>query len=484
MYVANPETGASLDPMIPRELRDLLRHARNYVSGDAVAALVQLAAIPVIASMLTTADYGMYQIVVTYISIAAVVLTFNFHGAISRYYYEETVDTDRKEFVGTSVGGSLLLLSCFSVIAMLIIRWRGTLYDIDLCLAALIGLFGACRVLKTSAHSICIALKRSAQSARIQALHAISTLAGACMWLIAVDQPGYLDVLYGLLCGELLALGLTAVVVRDQWMWRPARGHLRYIAGYAFPLVPYTLGNLALAQIDRVMIKHTLGASDAGLYSLSYNVAMSIGMVALALQRTITPDWFAFTNKKLFDKADALIEKSLELTLLASLAAMLFAGPFMSLVLDERYHDSLSIIPIVVVGYVTQAIAGYYLRVIGYTNRMVFAAAVSIVSGIVNVALNAVLLSRYGYKISAYTTVASFVVLLTGSWFVARFVLRQRVRPAAVIRKPLVPLVLAYLVSLGSHHAMGTLALAVDACLFAGVAILAAKRHLRTKESN
>lgn len=69
------------------------------------------------------------------------------------------------------------------------------------------------------------------------------------------------------------------------------RGFWVYGLKISLPIVPHGLGQLLLAQFDRIMIKRIIGDTEAGLYSFAYNVGMIFQVITNSLDTAWTP-WF------------------------------------------------------------------------------------------------------------------------------------------------------------------------------------------------
>jgi O-antigen/teichoic acid export membrane protein len=113
----------------------------------------------------------------------------------------------------------------------------------------------------------------------------------------------------------------------------------------------------------------------------------------------------------------------------------------------------------------------------GYVRRTFFLSAVVLVSGIVNVVLNAVLVGAFGYRAAAYATAASYLVMALLGWLANLVFLRQYCPSILIVLKPLalvVPFFAAYLGLLAwSPYWMVSLAIKVGLLsLYAGALVL------------
>ena len=95
------------------DFTDVFRHSKNYFSANVAAKAVGVISLPVFTTILTTSEYGSYQLFVSYLALSSLILTLNFHGSVARYYYENT--DDFQEFISISILGSFLIVLVFFV---------------------------------------------------------------------------------------------------------------------------------------------------------------------------------------------------------------------------------------------------------------------------------------------------------------------------------------------------------------------------------
>ena len=209
-----------------------------------------LLSIPVYTRLLSTADYGLFQIFQTYVALGAALLTLNFHGAVIRYRFEES--DDFPAFVGTSLGGSLLLVS-LSFLVLLIFA-EGVSNRLGIPSSLLLPLYPATflMALFMTYQGVCVANKRSASLTTLNASRSyIAFAAGVALIFLFTDRP-YLGPVVGSIVASLLVGLLIARRLAGEIRWAPRPAHVRYILGFATPLALYTLSTILLGQLDRV----------------------------------------------------------------------------------------------------------------------------------------------------------------------------------------------------------------------------------------
>ena len=424
-----------------RDFLEVLKHSKNYFLGDVFGQGVMFISLTFFTRLLSPADYGTFQVFRSYASIFLLLLPLNFHGAVSRYYYEQK--SDFKEFVGTSILGSFFFFTLASLFLLLFHQQVSNMLGISKGLLNVVLLFVSVKIFDTIFNQISTAAKQSLLYTTVNNARVILGVGlGFGLIYFFKNDKFYAPILGQFLAGIIVSF-FTLRLIKSQILWNIKRDHIKYIFNYSLPLVPYLVSGLLLDQLDRIIIYKTLGAVEAGLYSFAYNIGMIVSLATDALSAALVPDWFRLMKEQNYKQIDTLVSKVFKVTLFIALGAILFSKEPVEILSDPQYHVALSILPIVMVGYVFDALSKIYLRSIGYTNKMMYVAFIGIFTVFVNYVLNIIYLPRYGYVAGAYVTVFSFILMTTLSLWTAKYVLKQHVTPLKNFLEPALLFIIA-----------------------------------------
>ena len=218
--------------------------------------------------------------------------------------------------------------------------------------------------------------------------------------------------------------------------------HVKYILIFSVALIPYTLSGVILAHFDRIMIYQYTNASDAGLYSMAYNIGMLLLIFFSALKLAWVPKFFEYIKKKQYNNHDSDIDKIFRLTIIAASILILFGKDLGIFLVAEKFHSAFNIIPIIVIGYVFFSIFEIYHHQIIYAKKSILSSIIALLSCAINIILNAIYIPKYGYTAGAYTTVISYLIMALLTWLVVKFYLNMHVTPLIIIMKPFFMLIL------------------------------------------
>lgn len=412
----------------------VLRHALNYFTSNVALVFFHLISIPIFTRLLIPSEYGRYQIFNSYVAIGAVLITINVASSVTR----RNLETEGHD---SGFMGSVLLFATgtVAVTAMATLPFTNSLAsDLGITSIMLYLLYPA--IWFTAIFSVfqawCVATKNSKHYAVVSTIRGLGGVSFGVGVLFVLSSERY----FGPIIGNLFALSLVVswvlhALIRES-RWQPKREHFNYMVLYSLPLVFYSLGNIVLGQLDRVMINKMIGSAEAGIYSLAYNVGMLLDMASTALHSALVPYWFKHLNTGERSGADNLADFSFRITLSFAMCLICFSQELLLILAGPGFHGALSIIPIIVMGYVFNAGYKIYLREVTYSKRMWHVSIISLIGALVNWGLNLWLLPDYGYVAAAYTTLFSFLLMVLMAWITVRHVLHIEAFPMLGLIRP------------------------------------------------
>jgi len=279
---------------------------------------------------------------------------------------------------------------------------------------------------------------------RLNMVQAYSGFGISVLLIFLLKDDKYIGILWGrVLAGTVIGI-IMIYYLRSYFRITFSLQHAKYMFKYSLPLIPYALSGPILSYFDRIMINSYRGASDAGLYSLAYNIGMLLTIFIHALTTAWTPDFYKDMKEENFTKLDADIIKMFKIILFFALLLMLLGPDMGRLLADRKFHSSLNLVPIIVFGYIFMALWQFWGRNFGYSYKTVWISIIGISGGLINILLNAWFIPRYGYPAGAYTTVVSFIYMAACGWLITKFLLKKHVTPLLNILLEFIPIIVLF----------------------------------------
>lgn len=397
-------------------------------------------------------DVGLYSNVSTIYTIFLAVVTLQLAASVmvARFDYKK----DYQNYVanilifGTMIGIAFLAIFhiFFDTFSEFLFIDRGTMTLLVVAAMLVQGLD-----VKTLQYRFTYDYKKNVVLAFVRALLplAISVL---CTYLVS-------DALKGRIYGYYLTLALLGGIF-CLLSCRQIKGinvkYCKFGLAYSFPLVWHLLAGQILGASDKLVITYYRGAEENAMYSMAYTCAYVISVLWAALNDSIMP--------YLMEKMSQDNHKATRKVLYVYIGFFLFAafnfimlGPEILYVLaGEQYLEAKAVIPVVGVGYIIYLLYSNYVNVESYFRKTKYIAMGTGIAAFLNLGLNILLISKFGYLAAAYTTTTSYVVLLLAhfgcvvlmkqaKWYDNRFVLL--VALGSLVSIPLMNMLYGYAVA-------------------------------------
>lgn len=428
-------------------LAELYRQMLHYVSAGAVTAAAGYGLTAVLSRVLSTSEFGAFALFMAVASFVGSVSGWNFRGALQRFYLEDSEEFP--SFVRTVISA----LSVWNVSAIVLVwvfrvplsGWIG----LDGGVLFVGFLVGVLRVPWNLMWKVLVAQLRSQLFQRLSIARDISTaVLVAAVAVLSSDGNAsglvvwamlFITALWGGAMGRwLLLLGKHGTLKTE---------HLTYALRFGAPLVPSAVAGVALNLFDRVVINQIEGEAATGVYSFAYNVGMVMNLGVMGVQSALSPIFIRLRHKEAYEELEDTVIRSVKILFCLAAVLVLYSREAAWMLGNSDYHGGLAIVPYVVLGYLALAFASLYSLYGVYRKKTEWQALATIVAGTLNVVLNYVFVPRFGYMAAAWTTFASFLILLfinlaTAKWVFREHIIRpSRWLPALIVATATLPLV-------------------------------------------
>jgi O-antigen/teichoic acid export membrane protein len=258
-------------------------------------------------------------------------------------------------------------------------------------------------------------------------------------WAAAVVALAIADAGLVAFAAAFLGVSFVSSLVRARLAWRLARPVLegwREIApqllGIGLTVGLAGLLTLAYARIDQILVFQLAGSRDAGLYGADYRVLNSAAYLPGAVMTTLFPIISAALESDR-PRVRRMVQLAADYMTMASLPAFAFAAvaaePILHVLFGSDFEGGAAALAILMAAFVVICfgyIAGNLVIVLRLQGLLIRYALIGLV---LNVAVNLVLIPRYGFVAAAWVTLATELVVngLALRAVLARLEMRLRV---------------------------------------------------------
>ena len=428
-------------------LLDLRSVALRLIQGSAIYAVanfsmraVSFLLLPIYTRYLAPADYG----TITLAEITALIIA-NFCGlglenGITRYYYQY-VDRpgELRDFLASvlkfgSVNSAAVVLLCVGLGAPLM-RWAGPRFDVAFFpyIALAIATAGVTQLVNFRL-SLYQAEKRARNYAWLAAGFFVLTTAFS-LALVVGRRAGALGMLAGKMASAVLSASCAIFLLKDWWRGKLRWGYVRETLALSVPVIPHQLIALGLVAADRFIVERYRDLTEVGLYSLAYTFGMVMAVVTTSLMLAWSPVYFDVNREgEQGRQIVGRIGSGMAFGLIAvALFGSVIAKDFVAVFLDPRYRAVGPLIPWIIGGYLMHAMFSLLHLALFQAKRTVRLWQLSFVAFAANIALNFLLVPRWGMYGAAWATMAAYLVEAVVVYFYAQHLFPIPFRTARVL---------------------------------------------------
>jgi O-antigen/teichoic acid export membrane protein len=398
-------------------------HIKNYMGIAVLKKLLIIVTIVLYSRFLNPDEFGVLSLYVSYLPIVVIIITLNLHTAIGRYIFEE--NRDFSNFLSTS----LLLIGLLSVISVILItvniNYLGILLKIPVYTIYMLLIVAIVTVMETIFHQINNFREKSKILLNYYFFKSVTIVTLSIYLILKVFNE---DRYYAILVGELIVyiiIGVYLIIfLYVNLEYNIKYDHIKYMVSYSIPLLPYMLGVSLLSQSDRLMITYFYSTYETGLYSIGYNIGIVMVLILNALLNSWNPSYFMNMNNKNYKRVESDSDILFFITSVITILLILFGEMIFKIILHEKYHSGLDIVPVIALGGFAFSLWQIWGRVIGYSKKTYIISLLTIFGIVTNIGLNYMLLDKFGYKIAAWTTFVSYLVMGFGGIIISNIYIK------------------------------------------------------------
>jgi O-antigen/teichoic acid export membrane protein len=401
-------------------LRRLATTGAAYTAASIISKLIAVALLPLYTRHLVGGDYGVAEVLFAAVVSASIVVRFGLIEAILRFYYRD--DEDPAAVVRSTFAGIFWLATLGGLVLLpLAVPLSEALFPPDVR-AELGGT--APELVRISVGGLWVAtlwefmltLFRLEERARAYFLATVLNVA-ATIALTVVLVVGLGEGARGLLVGSyasgaVFVLGLIAL----QWRRLSLRfdpALLRRLFRFGLPTMPAEVSLYLLNFVDRLIILRSLGATEAGLYSLAVKFAQAVNVLVRGFQLAWPPLAYSIRND---DEARGVYATVVTLFIAACAFVVtgmwLFSRWIVRALTTPEFFGAYEAVGLVSAAITLYALYMVMVVILGRTGRTELNFPAAIAALLANVVLNLLLVPPLGIVGAALALVGSYLVVV------------------------------------------------------------------------
>ena len=437
---------------------------------------------PIFTRLLDTAEYGRFSVFNSWLSIATILVSLNLSAGV---YAQGLIkfDTERNVFSSSLQGLNFSLTALWSAIYLLFRNFWNAAFSLTtvqmlamlvmIWTSAVFGFWATEQRVKFSyvklvIITLLISLAKPVVGI-VFVLHAEDKVTARILGLALVELIGY----SGLFISQ-MARGKKFFSAR---CWK-------YALVFNIPLIPHYLSQIVLSSSDRIMIERIVGESAAGIYSLAYSVAMIMTLFCSAFGQTISPWIYQKIRDNKIRDISSVAYTSIIIIAGVNILLILLAPEIVRVFAPSEYYDAIWVIPPVAMSVLFMYIYDLFAKFAFYYEKTEYIMLASVVGAALNILLNWIFISKYGYYAAGYTTLFCYAVYAVAHYVLMRVVCKKYIGEVKVYDlRVLLGITGSFLalgfVGLGLYHCI----MILRYCFIVGVCIIVGLKRKALSES-
>lgn len=397
-----------------------------YTIGNIIIKGIPFFTIPIFTRLLTTNDFGIYSIYLSYEEILSVVIGLGISGTVKIAKFEFKNEFEKY------ISSVLNLIAIVGILFLVISNLSYSFFTLQEWLSRFVVNLIIIQSISVAIYSV-VSSKYVIDGDYIKNLlivffmTVLNIVISLILCISFLKSSPYLGRIIGTALG---AIFIALFVIFKQNRISPMvskKVYNRFALVLGLPLILHQLSISLLAQSDKIMIQTLVGNREAGIYSIGVIITSVLAVIISSIDSAWTPWFYSKLSEKRYD---ILIEKNniLVIFFMYLTSGFILISPDIIHVMTEKsYWDSIyTVIPLIIsiylnFMYVFSVGIEYFLKKTGFISM------VTVTCVFLNIILNYFMIKQFGYIAAAYATCISRFFQFLFHYLMAKYLLGSKV---------------------------------------------------------
>ena len=392
-----------------KKSKELVKNTAILMLGKIFTQFLSFFMLPLYTRLLPASDYGLVDLLLTYISLLAPVITIQQEMATFRFLIDARKDEKKKAAViKTSFKNSFLRLSLFVIpclIAAFFIKWH-YLY--------LILISGVAVSTSNLLLQIARGTGNNAKYSIASVISGITTISSNLL-LICAFHFGAESILISMALANIICSLFLIFALRIPHYFKLAKTDKKLkkeMLKYSWPLVPNGISWWMINASDRTIVSTILGTAANGIYA----VALKFPSIISSFLSIFTMSWTESASVHIDDDdCDEFFSSvaSNTLKIFSSLGILVIAAmPFVfNIIIGENYRAAYEYIPVAILGVLMNCMVSIYSAIYVAKKMTKQVAMTSVLSAVINIVVDLALVWFIGLYAAVISTAVAYTIM-------------------------------------------------------------------------
>lgn len=400
----------------------------GYTIGNVLIKGIGFMTVPIFSRLMSTEEFGIFNVFLSYESILFVLIGVAIHSSIRSANLEFRGKIN--EYTSSVSLIYILNLLVFCGIGMLFRKPISTILGLDSSIIILLIFYSFGSAMLTLYNNR-IALDYEYKKYLVLALwNSLSNVLCSLILIFTVfkEQKEYARIVGS--TATLVAMAIY-ILINLYKLHRPRieKKYWKFALKYSLPIVPHGISQTILGTFDKVMINRMVGNAEAGIYSLANNIQLILTVVIDSAMNSLNTWYYEKFDR---NEKHTIVNRSMQIGALFLMFSIVLIAltPELVMILGGQKYDlaKYTAMPMIMAAFLIMlynlfVIVEYYYKKTNYIMIMASLAA------LINIVMNYIFISIFGFIAAAYTTLFSYFVYLALHIYISHRLLGYYVIP-------------------------------------------------------
>jgi len=398
--------------------KNLLKSSAIYAIGMIIPKIMSIILLPIFTRILEPSDYGILAYTASIVEFLFIFSVLALNSFVLRFWmdFDPSDEAGRRRLVGAVFTflcvSNLALQGIYFLVGPMVLRGFGVEVPFYPYFALSLGasFFNVMAVIPLAMYRL---LDRPGAYVSLMVGRSLSYYGLAYVLVVHFDQG-----LLGMYLAQAITYGVFGIFYVGV-IWRHGSftwdlGIVRKGLVFSLPLIPGVLAHLVIHLIDRVMLEAYVTLDRLGIYSIGYTLGFfSLTALVQGGYKAFEPAVFQAWGRDDFEATWRRIRSAFVAFLVVAAVGVGLLGQELLVVLtDPKFHGAYLVVPLLALAACLRGIVVLYTLLLVSAKMTRASTRVILVGAAVNVVVNLMLIPQLGIMGAAWSSVASFVVMI------------------------------------------------------------------------
>lgn len=389
--------------------KSLLKNILILFIGTVIPKIASLISLPLITAYLSKKEYGVYDLILTFVSLFLPLATLQLQSSAFRYLIDAKNNEKKKKEIITNI---IYFTFIFSVISLLILFF--CLYKYDTNIKILIILYYFLDIFVVTLRQISRGLSKNFNYSISVLINSLFELMGVFIFIVLL-RYGLIGALLSLVIGQffsLIYLVLKNNLIDNFCLKYVSKKELKELISFSWPMIPNSMSSWVMNLSDRFLITTFIGIEQSAVYAIANKLPNLFAIV----QNTFNLAWQENASIVVNDKDSEeyygkVFEKIFKI-LVGFMAILIGISPILfKILIRGDYSSSYNHMIILFLAAFFSSIASYFGGIYIAHKRSKEIGITTMIAAAFNFLFNLFTIKKLGIYAASISTLLSYFVL-------------------------------------------------------------------------